>query len=298
MLGHMSDFRFGYSGSPFGGIDQLVELAVRSEQSGFDTFVIADLPGGLSPLIALTAIAQRTNTIRLSPFVLNSGLWNPATIGRDLATLHLVSGGRLEIALGSGIPRPNIIDLMPPTRDARFDRLEEMVRSIKAAFADPGITPGYGDTPPRLLLAGTSARVQELAARETDGYIIAGVPPVPKVSLPQGHMVLPEREATAAYLERLRGFAGSRTAALDIGVGAPVVLTDDAEATEADLAAIHTYLRPEQVPASPKLLVGDVASVADQIIERRANLGINYTVMRGATPEELAPVLTAARAAI
>jgi probable F420-dependent oxidoreductase len=293
----MSELRFGYSGAPFGGIDALVDLAVRSERAGFDTFVIADLPGGLSPLIALAAIAQRTSTIKLSPFVLNTGLWNPATIGRDLATLHLISGGRLEVAIGSGIPQPSVRELMPPTRDARFERLAQTVRAVKATFTDEGITPGYGETPPRLLIAGTSDRVLELAAQESDGFIIAGVPPVPKVSLPQGHMLLPKREATAAYLDRLRGYAGSRAASLDIGTGAPVRLTDDAEATKAELAAIHTYLTPEQVLASPKLLVGDAAGVTEQIIERHANLGINYTVMRGATPEELAPVLAAARAA-
>lgn len=293
----MSELRFGYSGAPFGDIGQLVDLAVRSEQAGFDTFVIADLPGGLSPLVALTAVAGNTSSIKLSPFVLNAGLWNPATIGRDLATLHLISGGRLEIAVGSGIPQPSVKELMPPTREARFERLAATVHAIKTGFTEQGITPGYGDTPPRLLIAGTSNRVLELAAQESDGFIIAGVPPVPKVTLPQGHMVLPEREATAAYLERLRGYAGARAAALDIGTGAPVILTGDPEATKAELAAIHTYLTPEQVVASPKLLVGDMTSVTDQLVERHRSLGINYTVMRGATPEELAPVLAAARAA-
>jgi alkanesulfonate monooxygenase SsuD/methylene tetrahydromethanopterin reductase-like flavin-dependent oxidoreductase (luciferase family) len=38
--------------------------------------------------------------------VLNTGLWNPATVARELATLDRVSGGRVEINLGSGIPLP------------------------------------------------------------------------------------------------------------------------------------------------------------------------------------------------
>jgi probable F420-dependent oxidoreductase len=290
------ELRFGYSGSPFAPIDDLVELATRAERAGFDTFGFADLPGGLSPLIAFAALASETSTIRFTPFVLNTGLWNPATIARDLATLQQVSGGRLDVALGSGIPQPSVASLMPPTRDARFERLAKTVSAVKLTFAESGITPGYGENTPPILIAGTSDRVLKFAAAHADGFIIAGVPPVPKVSLPPGHLLLPEREATAEYLDRLRGYAGSHAATFEIGVGAPVVLTDDIEAATTELSAIHTYLTPEQVLASPKILVGDAESVTAQILERREKLGISYTMMRGASPEELAPVLADARA--
>ncbi|HEX3803322.1 MAG TPA: LLM class flavin-dependent oxidoreductase [Solirubrobacteraceae bacterium] len=292
----MNKLRFGYALSPFGAAEDAVDLAVRAELAGFDAVTIADLPRGLSPLLTLTAVAQHTSTITLSPFVINTGLWNPATIGRDLATLHRISGGRLDVALGSGIPQPLVAELVPPTRDLRFERLVETVRAVKATFEDAGITPGYGDTVPRMLVAGASERVLRLAAEETGGFIIAAVPPVPKVSLPPGHMVLPERDATAAYLDRLRGYAGDGADDFEIGVGAPVTLTHDLEAKAKELAEIHSYLEPRQVLASPKLLVGDIDSLAAQIVERRDSLGITYTVMRGPTPEELAPVLAAARA--
>lgn len=288
--------RFGYSGSPFSSVEEIIDLANRAEQAGFDTFGLADLPGGLSPMVAFAALARETSRIPLTPFVLNSGLWNPETIARDLASLQQVSGGRFEVAVGSGIPLPGVAGLMPPTRDARFERLTQIVSAIKLTFADKGITPGYGEVTPPILVAGTSERVLEFAAGQADGFIIAGVPPVEKVSLPQGHLLLPDRSATAAYLDRLRGYAGPRAASFEIGVGAPVVLTDDIDAATAELAAIHTYRSPEDVVASPKILVGDAASVTAQILERRANLGISYTMMRGAAPEDLAPVIAAARA--
>ncbi len=292
----MNKLRFGYALSPLAAVEDAIDLAVRAELAGFDAVTIADLPRGLSPLLTLTAVAQRTSSITLSPFVINTGLWNPATIVRDFATLHRISGGRLDIALGSGIPQLLVAQLVPPTRDLRFERLADTVWAVKASFEDAGITPGYGDTVPRLLIAGASERVLRLAAEEADGFIIAAVPPVPKVSLPPGHMVLPERDATAAYLDRLRGYAGDRADNLEIGVGVPVTLTDDVDTAARELAAIHSYLEPDQVLASPKLLVGDVDSLAAQIIERRDSLGITYTVMRGPTPEELAPVVAAARA--
>ena len=286
----MTEFRFGFSGNAFSGIGELVDVAVRAERAGFDLITVADLPGGLSPLVALAAVAQATETIRVGPFVLNTGIWNPLTVVRDLATLDRVSGGRLEIALGSGIPLAPVRELMPPTRDGRFEALRTSLAAVKSSFAEPGITPGYA-SPPRLLVAGTSDRVLRLAAEEADGFIIGGVPPVPKVTLPPGHLVLPERGPTEEYLERLRGYVGERADSFEVGIGCLVVLTDDLEASTAEYAAIHSYLAPEEVGASPKIVIGDVASVADQMLERGRNLGITFHNLRGATPEELKPVI-------
>lgn len=287
----MQSFRFGFSGTPFDDIDSLIELAQRAERAGFDTFVLADLPGALSPLQALTAIARQTESIRLSPFVLNTGIWDPATVTRELATLDRLSGGRLEIALGSGIPQPAVAGIMPPTRDARFARLQETVTAIRGAGTEPGIGPGF-TAPPRLLIAGTSARVLRLAGEQADGFIIAAVPPVPKVQLPHGEMVLPELEATKRHLDELRAAAGDRR--LEIGTGAPVTLTDDAEREAASLAEIHTYLTPQQILDSPKILIGS----EDELVQRirdRASYGLTYHVLRGAAPEELAPVIERVR---
>jgi alkanesulfonate monooxygenase SsuD/methylene tetrahydromethanopterin reductase-like flavin-dependent oxidoreductase (luciferase family) len=104
-----SGFRFGFSGSGFGSVDEVVDAAERAERAGFDSFVLADLPGALSPLITLAAVARATTTIGLAPFVLNTGLWNPATVARDLATLDRLRGyagdrgGQLEVGTGAAV---------------------------------------------------------------------------------------------------------------------------------------------------------------------------------------------------
>jgi probable F420-dependent oxidoreductase len=289
-----SGFRFGFSGSGFGSVDEVVDAAVRAERAGFDSFVLADLPGALSPLIALAAVARATTTIGLAPFVLNTGLWNPATVARELATLDRVSGGRVEINVGSGIPLPALQGVIPPDRDARFERLRVTIEALKAAFAAPGITPGFAGRP-RLLVAGTGDRTLRLAAAEADGFIIASVPPVPKVELPPGQLVLPELGATEAFLDRLRGYAGDRAGQLEVGTGAAVIVTDDAQGAAENLAAIHTYLTPAQIRSSPKILIGTVGEIAAQVLDRGKRLGLTYQVLRGATPEVLAGVITQVR---
>lgn len=288
------DFRFGFSGNAF-DIDGLVDDAVRAERAGFDVFQIIDFATALSPMVALAAVARATSKIRLSPFVLNTALWNPATVCRDLATLDRISNGRLEVALGSGISLPDTRGLMPQTRDERFGRLRETVAAIKETVSEPGITPGFVERP-RLAVAGTVDRVLRLAAEEADTFLIASVPPVPKVEGLEPYEVIPEREATAAYLDRLRDYAGERAEVLEIGTSAPVILTDDTDAALAELAATHTNLSPQQIFESPKMLVGSLEEVVDQIISRRADLGITYQSLRTSTPEEAAPVIEAVRA--
>jgi probable F420-dependent oxidoreductase len=289
-------FRFGYSGSGFAGIEEVTDAAVRAERAGFDTFTLADLPGALSPLITLAAVAQATTTIALAPFVLNTGLWNPATVARELATLDQVSGGRAEIILGSGIPRPALDGIIPPDRDARFERLAVTIDALQAALEAPGITPGFAGRP-RLLVAGTGDRTLRLAAARADGFIIASVPPVPRAELPPGQLVLPELAATEEFLGRLRGYAGERAGQLEIGAGAAVIVTDDAAGAAERLAEVHTYLSPAQILASPKILIGTAGEIAARVLDRGARLGLTYSVLRGATPEDLAAVISQVRRA-
>lgn len=291
------EFRFGLSASTFAGVDALVESAVRAEQAGFDSVTVPDLPGGLSPLVALATVARATDNIRLGTFVLNTGLWNPATVARELATLDQVSGGRLEIMLGSGIPQASLRGIIPDSRDGRFDRLQATVAAVKQSFDAPGITPGFVGRP-RLLIAGTAARVLRLAAEQADGFIIASVPPVPKIQLPPGQLVLPEPTAAQAFLGRLRGYAGQRADQLMIGTGAEVILTEDPRAAAERVAAIHTYLSPQQVSSSPKILIGTPDDIAAQILERGQRLGLTYYVLRGAPPEELRAIITRVRAEV
>jgi probable F420-dependent oxidoreductase len=290
----MNELRFGFSGNAF-DIDKLVDEAVRAEASGFDVFQIIDFATALSPFVALAAVARATSRISLGPFVLNTALWNPATVVRDLATLDRISNGRLEIALGSGIALPNTRALMPQTPDARFERLKETIAAIKATIADPGITPGFVDRP-RLAVAGTVDRVLKLAAEEADTFLVASVPPVPKVEGLETYEIVPERAATAEYLDRLRAHAGDRADELEIGSSAAVTLTDDTEAALAELAKTHTYLTPEQIFESPKLLTGSLDEIADQVVGRATDLGITYWSLRAPTPEELVPVIDAIKA--
>ncbi|MFP5022369.1 LLM class flavin-dependent oxidoreductase [Pseudonocardia phyllosphaerae] len=84
-----------------------VELAVRAEELGYDSFWVAQhhdghLGGRLpSPLVLLAAVAERTRLIRLGTAVALP-LEDPNRLSEDAAVLDALSGGRLELGIGAG----------------------------------------------------------------------------------------------------------------------------------------------------------------------------------------------------
>ncbi|WP_298461705.1 LLM class flavin-dependent oxidoreductase [uncultured Cellulomonas sp.] len=82
-----------------------VELAQLSEAVGLDLVTLQDhpyQPGFLDTWTLLSVIAARTSTVRLAPNVANLPLRPPAVLARSVASLDLLSGGRVELGLGAG----------------------------------------------------------------------------------------------------------------------------------------------------------------------------------------------------
>ncbi|ANY05307.1 LLM class flavin-dependent oxidoreductase [Pseudonocardia sp. HH130630-07] len=85
-----------------------VDLAVRAEELGYDSFWVAQhhdghLGGRLpSPLVLLAAVAERTRLIRLGTASVALSLEDPRRVAEDAAVLDALSGGRLELGIGHG----------------------------------------------------------------------------------------------------------------------------------------------------------------------------------------------------
>ena len=82
---------------------ELGERARRAEEAGFHALVIPDhLMDQMSPAPAMAVIAAATERLRVGAFVFNNDLRHPAVLAQDLATLDVLSGGRLDVAIGAG----------------------------------------------------------------------------------------------------------------------------------------------------------------------------------------------------
>ncbi len=106
MRGYGHDLRFGTFLTPAAARpEHVVRLARLSEQEGLDLVTFQDhpyQPAFLDTWTLLSFVAARTERVLLAPNVTNLPLRPPAVLARASASLDLLSGGRVELGLGTG----------------------------------------------------------------------------------------------------------------------------------------------------------------------------------------------------
>ena len=120
--------QWGADGDP----RELVALAVRAEQLGFSSLFVNDslISPRIEPLTMLAALAPVTERATLGTGALLPFLRRPIQAAQALASVDLLSGGRLAVAVGAGYPgrfgQP-FYTLSEVPWERRFTRLDETV---------------------------------------------------------------------------------------------------------------------------------------------------------------------------
>jgi F420-dependent oxidoreductase-like protein len=128
--------------------DDLLAVARRAEDTGFDAFFRSDhyltmggdgLPGPTDAWVTLGALARETSRIRLGTLVTAATFRLPGPLAVAVAQVDQMSGGRVELGIGSGwfeaehtaygIPFPALAE--------RFDRYEEQLAVITGLWSTP-----------------------------------------------------------------------------------------------------------------------------------------------------------------
>jgi alkanesulfonate monooxygenase SsuD/methylene tetrahydromethanopterin reductase-like flavin-dependent oxidoreductase (luciferase family) len=122
----------------------VIELARRADAAGLDWVSVQDhpyQPAFLDAWTLLTAIATATTNIGVFPNVANLPLRSPAMLARAAASLDILSGGRVELGIGTGAFWDAIAAMGGPRRSAgeSVDALREAIAVIRALW-----TPGRG----------------------------------------------------------------------------------------------------------------------------------------------------------
>jgi F420-dependent oxidoreductase-like protein len=179
----------------------LRNVALAAEELGFDAFFRSDhylkmggvsgLPGPTDSWATLAGLAVETSRIRLGTLVTAATFRLPGPLAITVAEVDQMSGGRVELGLGTGwFEAEHAAYGIPfPPLGERFERLEEQLTIITGLWGTPeGGTFSFNGThyrladspglpkpaqrprPPVLLGGGGARRTPRLAARFADEF--------------------------------------------------------------------------------------------------------------------------------
>ena len=303
-------FRFGVQVSKETSAKGWAELARRTEAAGYEVLTMPDhFTDQLAPIPALMAAANATTTLRVGALVFDNDYKHPVVLAKELATIDLLSDGRLDIGLGAGWMISDYEEAGMPydSPKVRIDRFIEGVAVIRGAMAEGPFSfsgdhytiTNYNGQPkpvqarPPLLLGGGGKRVLSYAAREADiiginGTLTAGVVGPEALSTMTAESV-DEKVAivAAAGAHRLND--------IEMNIRTFFVkVTNDRAATVEGISSMFGVSK-DMIDASPFALIGSVEECIEQLLERRERWGFSYTIVGAENIDECAPIVAALR---
>jgi probable F420-dependent oxidoreductase len=249
----------------------------------------------LSPVPAMAIMAAATSTLRVSAFVLNNDLRHPAILAQDLASLDVLSEGRLDVAIGAGWNVPEYeqtgIPFDPvPVRQAR---LVEAIAVLKGLFGDEPFTfkgthytitemdgrpkPVQRPHPP-FMIGGGGRVTLELAGREAQ---IVSLAPRIKDLRSDPRSLTPE--GVHEKIGWVRDAAGDRFDQIELNIYPTMIgpiVADDVEVALVDAAdelsaRRGSRIEPEFLRASPHIFINSVDGYVERFQQIREEYGIS-----------------------
>ncbi|MDE3111446.1 MAG: TIGR03621 family F420-dependent LLM class oxidoreductase [Chloroflexota bacterium] len=302
----MHPLRFAVRSTGGRSADSWTGRARRAEELGYSALLMPDhLISGLSPVPAIAAAAAATTKLRVGVHVFDNDYRNPVLFAREMATIDVLSRGRLELGIGAGWMRSDYRQLGmtydPPK--VRVDRLVEAITILKRLFAGETVdhqgrhyrlhgarlSPAPVQKPhPPLVVGGGGPRMMRIAAREAD--IVSFIP---RMS-PQGRPTLREgtTDATAAKVARLKQAAGPRFERLELSAWVAHVNVADGRAPFTAIAAGLEGVVARLI-GTPYLLAGSRREIREQILRYRDRLGLTYWTIPAEGMDAFAPIVEA-----
>ncbi len=300
-------FRFGVQYSkPLEGTTWQ-ETARRTEELGYSTLFVPDHFGDqLAPIAALSVAAEATSTLNVGALVFDNDYRHPVTLATEMATLDLLTSGRVELGLGAGwmITDYEQSGMAYDPPKVRVDRFEEGLEVIAGMFGDGpfdftgehysitglnGLPKPHTDGGPKLLIGGGGKRVLSIAARHAD---IVGVNPNLKAGAITAETAL---DAMASAVDRkvewVREAAGDRFEQIELNqLSFAATITDDTESFAAFLSELFGA-PPEEVLDAPTVVAGSLGEIVDRLEARRDRWGFSYYVFQADAAETMAPLV-------
>ncbi len=286
-------FRFGLVAAYAPSRSAWVSIARRAEELGYATLLMPDRTTGgtLAPIPALAVAAAVTSSLRVGSYVFCNGYRHPVLLAREAATLDLLSDGRFELGLGTGVSSVEFeqMGMAFASAGARIGQLEETIQVMKQLFTEETVnfsgkyytvTELKGNIRPvqkprmPILVAGAGERMLSLAAREADIIAIGS-----KIS---AHGADPTDATLEQKIAWIREAAGQRFAELELSQ----------TIFDLEISDSSTPLSSQTGGWSmPKRPLNTEQAVA-HLLEQRERYGFSYLQVSTQQMENFAPVLT------
>jgi probable F420-dependent oxidoreductase len=304
-------FRFGVQASTAPSRTAWTDLARRVEANGYDVLTMPDhFTDQLAPVPALMTAADATTSLRVGALVWDNDYKHPVVLAKELATMDVLSEGRLEIGIGAGWMISDYEQAGMPYDSAgvRIDRFVEGIDVIRGAMGDGSFSysgkhytisnynglpkPVQGPCPP-ILIGGGGKRVLSYAARNADiiginGTMTAGVVGPDAISTMTA-------DAVTDKVNIVREAAGDRINDIEMNVRSFFVsVTDNADEVMTNMAQMIA-VEKSFIADSPFALVGPPSKLIEDLIARRERWGFSYVIVGADDVESFAPVVAALR---
>lgn len=318
--GRTRPFRFSVQAFEAQSGPQWTGLARRAEDLGYSTLFTTDHyfgPGDISeasghrpvdvaPLTAMTAAAMSTRELRVGCRVFCVDYHHPVVLAKELATLDMLSQGRVEAGLGAGWVSAEYegLGIAMDRPGVRIERLAETVELLKAHWAGEPLAvkgafvraSGFAGRPrpvqrphPPIFIGGGAPRVLKLAGRLADIVSINFNNAAGKLGA--GSVASSTREATAEKIGWIREGAGDRFGDIELEIAAYFIAISEDPAEAVGVMARRFGVPEEVLAEHPHALIGSVPEICDQLEQRRGELGVSYINVAQRSMETFAPVV-------
>ena len=302
-------FRFGVTISGIRSREECIVKAQRVEALGYSTLMLPDHLAAppLYPSVALLLAAEATHSLRVGTCVINNDFRHPAELAKEMATLDLLSNGRLELGIGAGWRRVSYdkTGIAFDSPEVRISRLAESIHILKGLFSDNPVTfsgthyhitdlnmlpkPVQRPHPP-ILIGGGGKKILSLAAQEAD---IICLNPITRSERNVVDMQDATSENTAQKIAWIRNAAGERFDALELGclVFEIAIVADQQQPTTLKATGSSTLIVGDQPLQGIYALAGTEEQICRQILRNREQFGISYLLIFEKDMEAFAPVV-------
>lgn len=314
-------FRFSIQAFSSTTLAEWVELARKVEGSGYSTLHVADHllgPGSkiegtghrvqtLALIPAMTAAAMATSTLRIGSRMACVSYHLPTVLTKEMASIDVLSEGRLEIGLGAGWLANEYEALGIPFEPVgrRIQLLRETAEFMRMAYADEAEvdyhgeffqTSGYRAVPvtvqrprPPLMIGGGAPRVLGLAGELADIVSVnfnnsSGV-------VGAGSISSSTEDETHKKIEWIKHGAGDRFDSLELETATYFISIEGRSAITPEQVVARTGLDLASLKRFPHAAVGSVDEICEELQRRREEYGFSYITVGDAHLDACLPIV-------